>query len=347
MHARPYEAVPVRLSRWFATAVLTVFLTASAAAQPAQYTFATVSNMNHLPEFVGVEKGFFVKHGLDLKIKVLSTGSEVVRAFQSGEAQFIAQNPTTQAAAATNGIKLLAVCEIMGQPKQVYYDDMFTITARNGSGIRPGHLEDLAGKRVGLALASNEEEYLRAILAKANIPIEKVTMVNVPPPDHVSVMRQGGVDAESTWEPYGTMILDQVPGAYLVKRDGGYLGYSLWLGASVDYVSKNPDVMQKLVDAMAESEWYIRQHPKEAAEVATHWIEGLDAKSAEKALTYMNFDPRFGKNIIAAANLEQDYLIKNKRITGPVDFNATTTMTFVEHAMRQYPQYFKDLGPIK
>jgi sulfonate transport system substrate-binding protein len=314
---------------------------------PAQYTFATVSNFNHLPEFVGIEKGFFVKHGLDLKVKVLSTGSEVVRAFQSGEAQFIAQNPTTQAASAANGIHLQAVCEIMGDPTRVYFDDMFTITARPGSGIRPGHIEDLVGKRIGLALASNEEEYLRNVLARANIPIDKVTIVNVPPNDHVPAMRQGSVDAEATWEPFGTMILDQIPGSVLVKRGGGYLGYSLWLGSSADYVAKNPDVMQKLVDAMAESESYIRHHPVEAAEIATHWIEGLDAKSAAAAVKYMNFDPRFGKNIIAAANLEQDYLIKNGRVKAPVDFSQTTTMTFVDKAMRTEPQYFKDLKPIK
>lgn len=327
--------------------VLAATLQSASGQTPTQYTFATVSNFNHLPEFVGIEKGFFVKHGLDLKVKVLGTGSEVVRAFQSGEAQFIAQNPTTQAASAANGIKLLAVCEIMGDPTRVYFDDMFTITARAGSGIRPGHIEDLAGKRIGLALASNEEEYARDVLAKAGVPVDKVTFVNVPPPDDVSVMRQGSVDAEATWEPYGTMILDQVPGAYLVKRGGGFMGYTLWLGSSADYVAKNADTVQKLVDAMSESEWYIRQHPKEAAEIATHWIDGLDAKSALKAIGYMNFDPRFGKNIIAAANLEQDYLIKNNRIKAPVDFNQTTTMTFVDKAMQQEPQFFKDLKPIK
>ena len=314
---------------------------------PAQYTFATVANMNHLPEFVGIEKGLFVKHGIDLKMKALNTGSEVTRAFQSGDAQFISESPTTQAASAASGVRLMAVCEIVGDPTRMYYDDMFTITARAGSGIRPGHLEDLAGKRVGLALASNEEEYLREALQKANVPYEKVQVVNVPPQDHVPTMRAGSVDAESTWEPYGTMILDQIPGSTLVQRGGPYMGYTLWMGSSADFVSKNPDVVQKLVDAMVESEWWIRQHPKEAADIATHWIDGLDAKSAEKAVKFMNFDPRFGKNILATAAAEQDYLIKSGRIKQPIDYSQTTTMTFVEKSMHAQPQFFKDLKPIK
>jgi hypothetical protein len=61
----------------------------------------------------------------------------------------------------------------------------------------------------------------------------------------------------------------------------------------------------------------------------------------------MNFDPRFSKNIIATANLEQDYLMKNGRVKAPVDFTQTTTNTFVEKSMHTQPQYFKDLKPIK
>jgi sulfonate transport system substrate-binding protein len=345
----------MRSSPWLKAALFAAVLGLLAAAPaeraagqaPAEYTFATVNNMNHLPEFVGVEKGIFIKHGIDLKIKVLNTGAEVMRAFNSGQAQFMPQSPTIQAAAANNGIKLIAVAGLMGDPTHVYYDDMFAITARKGSGIRPGHVEDLIGKRVGMVLGGTGEEYLRAVLAKKGIPADKVTFVNVPPPNHVSVMQNNSVDAEVTWEPYGTMILDQVPGAYLVQRGGGYIGYTLWIGSSQDFVSKNPGATQKLVDAFAEAEWYVRNHHAEAAQIATHWIEGLDAKSAEKAIAYMGFDPRFSPNIIKAADLEQEGILKLGRIKQGVDFNQTTTMVFVDKAMHDEPQYFKDLKPIK
>ncbi len=79
---------------------------------PRQFTLATVNNMNHLPEFVGVEKGIFVKHGIDLKLKVLNSGAEVMRAFQGGDAQFITMSPTTMAAAELEQRALLAVGRI-------------------------------------------------------------------------------------------------------------------------------------------------------------------------------------------------------------------------------------------
>ncbi len=54
---------------------------------PVSITLATVNNMNHVPQFVAVEKGFYVKHGVDVKLKVLNSGAEVTRALQAGEAR--------------------------------------------------------------------------------------------------------------------------------------------------------------------------------------------------------------------------------------------------------------------
>src|SRR5579883_828905 len=128
---------------------------------------ATVNNMNHVPEFVAVEKGLFTKRGVDVKLKVLNSGAETMRAFQGGDAQFVAASPTTLASAWNAGLSLTAVVTIMGDATRV--------------------------------------------LERKGIPADRITFVNVPAPNHVSVMQSGGVDAEVTWEPYGTMILQQVP----------------------------------------------------------------------------------------------------------------------------------------
>jgi hypothetical protein len=42
---------------------------------------AVGNNFNHVPSFVGVEKGIFLKHGVDVKLKVLSTGQEMSKAW--------------------------------------------------------------------------------------------------------------------------------------------------------------------------------------------------------------------------------------------------------------------------
>src|ERR687886_2022538 len=51
-------------------------------------TMAVGNNLNHVPAFVGVEKGLFLENGLDLKLKVLNTGVEMNKSMQAGEAAF-------------------------------------------------------------------------------------------------------------------------------------------------------------------------------------------------------------------------------------------------------------------
>jgi ABC-type nitrate/sulfonate/bicarbonate transport system substrate-binding protein len=228
----------------------------------------------------------------------------------------------------------------------VNYDDTFAITAREGTGIRRGHVEDLIGKRVGMLLAGNPEIYFRAVLAQMKIPVERMTFVNVPAPETVSVMRSAAIDAAVTWEPYGSMILDQVPKAYLVQRGGGYVGYALWVGTTPDFLKNNPEVAQHLVDGFAEASWYIRRNQKEAALIATHWIEGLDPVSAEKAIKYMRFDPRLGRNTIKAAEGEQQIDLDQGRIKQPIDFTAYLMMNFLAKTQKDSPRFFADLKPM-
>ena len=321
--------------------------TAALGQVPRSFTLATVNNMNHLPEFVGVEKGIFIKHGLDLKLKVLNSGAEVTRAFQAGDAQFLTESPTTIAASYNSGLRLVALVVVMGDATRVYYDDVFAITARPGSAIRRLNLEDLVGKRVGMVLGGTGEAYLRSVLARQKIAADRITFVNVPAPNHVSVMRAGAVDAEVTWEPYGTMILQQVAQSFVVLRGGGYIGYHLYVGTSEELAKRNPEVLPPLVAGFAESEWYVRQHQAEAAQIAMRWIEGLDEASARKAVTYMHFDPRFSRHTLAAADLEQRALLALGRIKQPVDFSHQFDTTVLERVMRDSPQFFADLRPVR
>jgi sulfonate transport system substrate-binding protein len=308
---------------------------------------ATVNNMNHVPEFVAVEKGLFTKRGVDVKLKVLNSGAETMRAFQGGDAQFVAASPTTLASAWNAGLSLTAVVTIMGDATRVLDDDMLAITARPGSGIRRLHVEDLVGKRVGMVLGGTGEAYLRAVLERKGIPADRITFVNVPAPNHVSVMQSGGVDAEVTWEPYGTMILQQVPGSYVVLRGGGYIGYNLFMATDDAFIKRSPDVVEKVVAGLAEAEWYIRHHQADSAIVATRWIEGLDRASATKAITYMTFDPRISRNTLRAGALEIQALVQHGRIRRALDLAQAVNTAFLDQAMREEPQAFADLKPVR
>ncbi len=314
---------------------------------PRQITIGTVNNMNHVPQFVAVEKGFYVKHGVDVKLRVFNNGAEVTRTLQAGSAQMATIGNSTLSAAWNQGIRLVAVAVEMGDATRVYYDDPIAIVARTGSGIRRLHLEDLVGKRVGMVIGGTSEEYFRAALEREKIPANRINFINVPPPDHVSVLRNGNVDAEVVWEPYGTMILQQVPNAYTVLRGGGYIGWDLYLMGPEDFIRRNATIVDGVVRGFAESAWYVRQHQGESAQIAGRWIEGLDEKAAKKAITYMNFDPRFSVNIMRAQATVDRIMLERGRIKQAADLSKAIDTSFLDRVMRDSPQFFADLKPVR
>ena len=72
-----------------AVGAVVVIAPGARAQTPTTVTAAIGSNMNHVPSFVGVEKGIFLKHGVDVKLKLLNTGQEMSKALQAGEVELI------------------------------------------------------------------------------------------------------------------------------------------------------------------------------------------------------------------------------------------------------------------
>ena len=86
-----YFAITVR-----ALLVWALALSGAAAAQPLPVVDVVIgNNFGHLPMFVGVEKGLFKKHGVDVHLKVVNTGSDMVSAMQKREVQIGDMSVTT------------------------------------------------------------------------------------------------------------------------------------------------------------------------------------------------------------------------------------------------------------
>src|SRR5438093_6327986 len=75
-----------------------------------EVTFIVVNNLFSTPAFVAVENGYWTKQGLNVKIKLTSSGRQVTQSLQAGEAQFgHAALSTTTASARASGNLLKGV----------------------------------------------------------------------------------------------------------------------------------------------------------------------------------------------------------------------------------------------
>jgi len=329
-----------------AVALVTAMLamTGPARAQaPAPLAAAVGSNMNHVPSFVGVEKGIFLKHGIDMKLKVLNTGQEMSKALQAGEVEIIGSAYSNFPVAVERGMAAKGVVGLMGDRTTRYSDDPVSIWTRKTTGITK--IEDLTGRKLGTPVGGTADEYLGVVLAKKKIAREKLTVLNVPPGNLVSALQGGGVEAVACWEPFGSLVQARIPDAVLVLRGGGNIGYYINRAVRNELIEQKPDLVERYVIAMAEATQYTRQHLDEAAEIATRWVAGLDAVVARQAIRHMTFDARITKHTVAAWEENVRILMEQKKLKSALPWQQGVELRFIEKVMKSHPQLFSDLKP--
>ena len=317
---------------------------ARAAAEPVRVSAAVGNNMMHTPTFVGVEKGIFLKHGIDLKLRVLMTGMEMSKAMQAGEVQLAGAAISNFPVAIQQGLEAKAVVGILGDATTAFWDGTLSITARGGAGIRK--IEDLQGKRIAAVTGGGGDEYVRLLFSRHKLPADKVVLLNIGPGNQMGALQRGDVDAVATWEPYGTLILERVPGTTLVTRDGGVLSYAVFMQATTQFLEHSPGLVEKYVLGAAEASQYTRQHPDEAAEIATRWVTGLEADVARKAIRNLHFDARLSKYSLQAFDESVKVLLEQKKLRAPIPATRGMDPRFIEKVMRERPDLFADLKPV-
>ncbi len=318
-----------------------------AAAQPMPAVDVVVgNNFGHLPMFIGVDKGFFKQHGVEVRLKVVNTGTDLVNAMQKREVQIGDMSVTTFLKARHAGDPFRVIGIIMNDATRDNADEPLAIVARKGSGIRT--VEDLKGKRVGLAKAQTSDEYFKMVLARRGMKYEEINVENImAPPALAPALKDAKVDAVVSWEPFNTAVLETVPDSYVVLRGGGYLSYIMVATVHEPTIQNDPQVIRNFVAGLAAASQYTRKNRNEAVEIFAKFVPGTNLAVARKAVQHISYDPRVSAAVMKAFEAAEDDVLKNTlkgapRLNVPQQF----ATSFLAEAEKTYPQYFSDLPPL-
>src|SRR4029453_7005665 len=197
-------------------------------------------------------------------------------------------------------------------PPRLNGGEPLAIVARKGSGVRPGGIEEIKGKRVGLAKAQTSDEYLKMVLSRRGMKYEDVTIENImSPPALAPALKDGKVDAVVSWEPYNTAVLEQVPDSYVVLRGGGHLSYIMVATAHYPTIASDPEAVRNFVAGLAAASQYTRKNRDEAVEIFAKWVPNTDVPVAKKAVRHISYDPRLSPAVLKAFDSAEDDILKN------------------------------------
>jgi sulfonate transport system substrate-binding protein len=297
---------------------------------------------------IALERGFFEKQGLDVEIaRPYATGVDALNALQAGESEMV-QVGVPMIGAVLRGMDLVALGNYSGNATKLGSDATMALIASESSGIKKGDLASLKGKKIAASFGTINHLYILALLEKAGLTPNDVTLVNTPPPDMTVALLAKGIDAFSGWDPWPIVALKDVPGAVEVIRGGDVISYLGFNVALRPWVEKNGDKIEKFLAAVSEADKWMRANPKQAAQVATRWIPGLKAEVAEAAMQFniQQADRRLSANNYRALWSAEDRLNRLGFIKSTFDVNKHIEPKHILAVMQKHPDLFSDLPPI-
>jgi ABC-type nitrate/sulfonate/bicarbonate transport system substrate-binding protein len=210
-------------------------------------------------------------------------------------------------------------------------------------------VEDLKGKRIGLAKEQTSDEYLKIVLNRRGMKYEDVTIENImAPPALGPALAQGKVDAVVSWEPYNVMAMEKASESYVVLRGGGHLSYIMLASVHEPMLRQSPQVVQNFVTGLVAASQATRKNRGEAVEIFAKWVPNVDLSVAKKAIQHIHYDPRISKASLRAFENAQDDVLKLTIKDAPkrLAINEVVLTSFVEAAQKAHPEYFSDLPPL-
>jgi len=213
----------------------------------------------------GIEKGFFDKQKLDIKLEPTQGGAATIPALISGDIQVGGSNVVSLLLASQKDLPIRAIAG--GTSAQAAGEkDFGALIAAKGKGIAKP--EDLEGKTVAVNTLNNiAEVVVKAALEKQGVDPASLKLSEVPFPEMAPALAKGSVDAAFSIEPFVTQS---------VQKGDEVLGYSyvdtesdMQVGAYAvtdQFAGQNAKAVKGFQAAVAETATYVDSHEDEFRE---------------------------------------------------------------------------------
>jgi ABC-type nitrate/sulfonate/bicarbonate transport system substrate-binding protein len=196
------------------------------------------------------------------------------------------------------------------------------------------NLEQLKGKKIGVARGSGGEVFWLALVDKLKLNAADYTVVNVEAPEMIAALERGNIDAYTVWEPWVTRGLAAVKNTKVLRDQEGILEQGVYIYMNLGWIKKNPEQAEGFVRALIEATDVINKDRKRAAKDVSDFLKSLEPQLVEQLMTKLRFEMVLDDFTISLFRLAETQLKQQGKLTKPLDLGA-----FV------YPDLLRKLQP--
>lgn len=246
-------------------ASLFVLLLGSAAQGQQKLQIGCTATGDCASAMVAIDEGIFKRLGLDAEMVLIGINSNIPAALLSNSIQIGGPTSSVFLQAADGGLDLVAVggASVMNQRTS----DLVSVFARSGVQIKEP--KDFIGKKVG---APGLGAFLHVLFVKwlveKGVDPKGVNFVEVSFPTMNDILKSGAVDAVLTGEPFVTRMTKAGTGsvAFRYVQELNRSEPIIFYAASRDWAEKNPEVIRKFREGIAEGAKIVNANREKASE---------------------------------------------------------------------------------
>ncbi len=283
--------------------------------------------------YVAEQKGFFKKHGADVKLVWFANYTDSISALSSGQLDANSQTWSDTLGPLAKGLPLKAVLVNDNSAG----NDALMVSPKIKS------FADLKGKQIALEQFSVSHFVLATALAKNGMSQKDVKIVNLAAGDAAAAFLSGRVDAAVVWNPWVNQIEKSGKGKPLfTSKDMPGLIPDLLVAQEKSIKTKRKDLLG-MVKAWFDTEKFIRDNPDEAVKIMSKVVslkpeeykvflpgtKFFDAAANKAAL-----NPADAKSLTAVTPAIAGFLLENRLMDGKVDGAKGVDASLVDEATK-------------
>lgn len=230
--------------------------------------------------------GLFKAQGLDVKVAQFPAGPAMLPALAAGEVDVAWMGEFPAVAGYSNGLPL----EILFMERIDATNVRLAINPASGI----AKLEDLKGKKIGVAIGSTSHYHLLRALEKGGLKASDVTLVNLTPANMPPAYSAGQIDAAFVWEP-NVGAMERAGAKPIASTQSlGMITGGVWVARKA-FTSGNPETVQLFLKAWDQAQ---KDYETKIVEVRQYEAKRLDMNAAD-------FDKLVAGQTVAHPSFEQ------------------------------------------
>lgn len=236
-------------------------------------------NLLYLGLYVADEGGFFAKEGLSVRIETAGGDSQAFAALTSGKCDFAQGDPSFVAIAAEKGWDGRVIASVVNRAA------IWGVTF-NESMARIDSIQQLKGKTVAVFPNPNTSYVIQKQLTEsAGMTFgEDIRIIQVPFGTELATLKNSQADVAQTLEPIVSEV--ELQGGKVVISYPDFYGPIAFSGLMVSQktISKNPEMVRKMIRAYNHALSYIHEDVESAIEIAVKHFSDMDREVIASAV---------------------------------------------------------------